>query len=75
MQRHTLLKYTFNGQEEIEKPVTPRKRTKRESITKEDAIENGVVEEPRGKEYWLMKAEPESRIVKGKVLIQLTLLN
>ena len=59
----------------MEIPVTPQKRAKRESITKEDAIENGVIiEEPRGMKYWLMKAEPESRIVKGKVVVQLILL-
>ena len=62
-------------EEIVEKPVTSRKRTKRESITKEDAIEDEVAEEPRGKKYWLMKAEPESRIVKGKVRMQLILLN
>jgi len=42
-----------------------------------DAVSNAVetpVEEPRGKKYWLMKAEPESRIVKGKVKLQLAIL-
>jgi hypothetical protein len=58
-----------------EKPLKPQKRTKRESKpkdSKEDTATNGVEERIADKEekevqYWLMKAEPESRIVKGKV--------
>lgn len=66
--------YMLSREETFEKAVTPRKRTKRESITAENATENGVVEESRGKKSWLMKAEPDSRIVKGKVDVQLILL-
>ena len=66
--------YMLSREETVEKAVTPRKRTKRESITAENATENGVVEESRGKKSWLMKAEPDSRIVKGKVDVQLILL-
>lgn len=56
------------------KKVTPRKRTKRESTPVLDATANGVTdneadEEPRETKYWLMKAEPESRVVKGKVCL------
>ena len=53
------------------KKGTPRKRTKRDSTAAEEATPNGREEkaddEPREMKYWLMKAEPESRIVKGKV--------
>jgi hypothetical protein len=61
----------------VEKLATPRKRAKKEPVSKADAVSNAVdtpVEEPRGKKYWLMKAEPESRIVKGKVESQLAML-
>jgi hypothetical protein len=60
-----------------EKPETPkrvRKRTKKDDVPKEDSKVNETAkatapsqEEDRGMKYWLMKAEPESRIVKGKV--------
>ena len=59
-----------------EKPETPksaRKRTKKEAAPKAESKVNGTpaIAAPsqveRGVKYWLMKAEPESRIVKGKV--------
>jgi hypothetical protein len=67
-----------------EKPETPknaRKRTKKEDVPKENSKVNGIAEaaapsqeEDRGVKFWLMKAEPESRIVKGKVEDWLTRL-
>ena len=52
----------------------PRKRAKKDSAVHgpaehavDEAIEESVAKEARGLKYWLMKAEPESRIVKGKV--------
>jgi hypothetical protein len=60
-----------------EKPETAksaRKKSKKEDVPKEDSKVNGTAEatspsqeEGRGVKHWLMKAEPESRIVKGKV--------
>ena len=58
-------------EEPPKKKGTPRKRTKRDSAPVEEPTTTGREEkaddEPREMKYWLMKAEPESRIVKGKV--------
>jgi hypothetical protein len=56
-----------------ETPKSARKRTKKEAVPKAEPKVNGTPdaapsqEVERGVKYWLMKAEPESRIVKGKV--------
>jgi len=70
---------------EQEKPKTrktARKTTsKKETAAKADRQVSGTADiapasqrEERGVKYWLMKAEPESRIVNGKVRSQLALL-
>jgi hypothetical protein len=61
------------------KKLTPNKRRKTEpkqepalEVSNDAGKENGIANDnatPRGIKYWLMKAEPESRIVKGKVRI------
>ena len=61
------------------KKSTPNKRRKSEpkqepaqEVSNDAGKENGIANDDavlRGIKYWLMKAEPESRIVKGKVRI------
>jgi hypothetical protein len=57
--------------ESNDKTVKPRKRAKKEAsqskVEHNHETEPKADEEPRGIRYWLMKAEPDSRIVKGKV--------
>jgi hypothetical protein len=69
-----IVKRSSIEKEIINDVVKPKKRTKREIKPKTEPAPEVETEqdvanaEPRGTKYWLMKAEPESRIVKGKVL-------
>jgi hypothetical protein len=47
-----------------EKKPTPRKKAKRETSA---SAENASAKDAPVARYWLMKAEPETRIVKNKV--------
>lgn len=74
----TLFPKSIDSKEPEKTPEKPPKRSKKakpvdpEEKAKPEATPNGEtnITEPAAQEirYWLMKAEPDSRIVKGKVL-------
>jgi hypothetical protein len=67
----TSLRNSSIEKETNDETVKPRKRAKKEAspskVEPNQETEQKPEEEPRGMKYWLMKAEPDSRIVKGKV--------